>query len=234
MSAERRLAALEAALRDLPRVPAPRELDGLVVAAMHAGQRQERALEALAALGSPRVPGDLEQRVAEELQALEPAGSDASAESGGPLDAGSRVRAPRELELALSGSSPEDVERRLADRFARHIGRLERLAAPAELDARVAADLGRSSSRAARRTLGPILAGAGTLAGALALVLLLRGAPPASEPAYVPRFEVVRGDEASPAGATSSAPSLAAANFLNGLTGGAELVARQLADARGL
>lgn len=51
------------ALRTLPRLAAPRELDGLVVAALHAGARQERAVRELAALPQVAAPRELDARI---------------------------------------------------------------------------------------------------------------------------------------------------------------------------
>lgn len=55
------------ALRSMPRVAAPRELDGLVVAALHAGARQERALREVAALPRVQAPDALDARMEQLL-----------------------------------------------------------------------------------------------------------------------------------------------------------------------
>jgi hypothetical protein len=63
--ARQRLAV--AALRDLPRLEAPAELAGRVVAALNAGARQERALDALRALDRRAAPLELDARLASLL-----------------------------------------------------------------------------------------------------------------------------------------------------------------------
>jgi|Wag4MinimDraft_6_1082665.scaffolds.fasta_scaffold00866_7 hypothetical protein len=54
-------------LRALPRVPAPSELDGRVVAAFHAGVRQTRALDQVQSLSRVPVPSELDARMARML-----------------------------------------------------------------------------------------------------------------------------------------------------------------------
>ncbi len=93
-------------------------LDGLVVAELNAGRRQERAAAALASLKRLEVPPELAALVQARM---------AGAMRSAPDELGRRVA----LELA-SGSGP---------RIERQVSAMARLAAPAELDARVARSL---------------------------------------------------------------------------------------------
>ncbi|MBL8863075.1 MAG: hypothetical protein JNK02_13855 [Planctomycetes bacterium] len=90
--------------RSLARVVAPRQLDGLVVAALQAGARQERAVRAVLDLPDVAAPRELAERVE------------------GP-------RAPRVLERLVS----EDLADPSKAVVRRYASRLERLRAPADL-----------------------------------------------------------------------------------------------------
>ncbi|MBI5432671.1 MAG: hypothetical protein HZA52_07570 [Planctomycetes bacterium] len=112
-----RLQRGERALAGLARISAPAALDGLVVAALEAGQREERAVGALRRLDRVEVPEHLDHAVA-------------------------RTAAP----IAPVAFSAPDVLRRLVEeelsdpskaRVHRFVGSLERVAAPDELFARV-------------------------------------------------------------------------------------------------
>ncbi|MDZ4773768.1 MAG: hypothetical protein SGI72_11620 [Planctomycetota bacterium] len=98
------------ALRGLTPLPAPRELHGLVVAATQAGHRQERAVAALRSIGRATMPPEVDH-------AIWPIG----------------VSAPPVLD-DLVNRSLQDPTHSFARRFA---GRIERLSAPRDLDARV-------------------------------------------------------------------------------------------------
>jgi hypothetical protein len=101
-------------LRSLRERRAPFELTGRVVAALQAGQRQERALDALRTLTRAPAPVELEQKLD-----LGPTGSRPSLAS----------IAPNVLER-LVAEELEDPAKAVARRFA---GRLEHLAAPPDL-----------------------------------------------------------------------------------------------------
>jgi hypothetical protein len=98
------------ALRELPRMSAPRELEGRAVAATQAGFRQDRAVEALRGIAPVTMPIDVDR-------AIWPAGKSA----------------PPVLDRLVDQDLQEQT-RGIARRFA---GRIERLSAPRTLDARV-------------------------------------------------------------------------------------------------
>jgi hypothetical protein len=114
-----RTKALAALVSSLPRRPAPNELAGLVVAAMQAGHRQERAAKALSALSRRPVPSEL------EVVALD---------DDRPGDDSIRAKAPAVLDR-LVDQDLRDHAAAISKRFA---GRLDRRAAPAALRERVA------------------------------------------------------------------------------------------------
>ena len=100
-------------LRGLPAVPAPRDLDGLVVAALQAGARQDRAIRALRSLPSvpaptglfervhgPRAPAVLDRLVGEDL--ADPHKALARRYAGGLR----RLRAPDDLARRVDGHAP--------------------------------------------------------------------------------------------------------------------------------
>lgn len=98
------------ALRGLGALQAPRELQGLVVAATQAGHRQERAVAALRSLGPISMPPEVDHAI-------------------WPLD----LSAPHALDR-LVDRNLQDPTNSIARRVA---GRIERLQAPRDLDARV-------------------------------------------------------------------------------------------------
>jgi hypothetical protein len=102
----RRTAAVSESLSGLPRRPAPQELDGLVVAALQAGHRQDRAVGGLRGLSRLPVPAELAGR-ALDVQ---------------PRDA----RAPAVLDRLVD----EDLRDQTAAMARRFAGRLERRPAP--------------------------------------------------------------------------------------------------------
>lgn len=157
-----RLACQTSLLRSLPRASAPRELDGRVVAVLHAGHREERVAGALAGLTRTRVPRELERALADR-----PLGDP----RGAPI-------APAVLERLVSDDL-RDPSKALSRRFT---GRLPRLRAPEELAARVEAMLLERAPPPRRRRLvwqGALVLIAG-LTGALAWQL--GGAPTVAPP----------------------------------------------------
>jgi len=131
------------ALRGLGSVPAPRDLEGRVVAATQAGFRQDRAVQALRDLGAVTMPVEVDR-------AIWPSGKSA----------------PPVLDRLVDNDLQEQT-RGIARRFA---GRIERLKAPRSLDARVKTAWTAKSAwmRARRRSDWRWLA----LAAALVLVVL--------------------------------------------------------------
>ncbi|MGD2017659.1 MAG: hypothetical protein PVJ89_06075 [Planctomycetota bacterium] len=101
------------ALRSLPRLEAPAELDGRVVASLEAGFRQDRAADHVAGLPRVGAPEELTERVAAEV--------------------GRGLEAPAVLDRLVA----ERVEAPAQGMVRSMAGRLERKQAPAELDERV-------------------------------------------------------------------------------------------------
>jgi len=108
-----RLERLRAALSSLPRLPSPGSLDGAVVAAFHAGHRQERAASAILSLGRRRAPAVLESGVLGRRRAA--------------------LRAPAVLERLVE-EELRDPEAAMARRFD---SRLRRVSAPESLLGRI-------------------------------------------------------------------------------------------------
>jgi len=125
---ERRVAAL----RDLSPLAAPEALDGLVVSALHAGARQERALRHLGALERRLAPAALDERAEERLASLR-------AEDGALLDA---PRSPAVLERLVS-EDLQDLPRAIVRRLT---SKLSRKPAPAELEGRVQRELAKTGT----------------------------------------------------------------------------------------
>ncbi len=146
-------------LAAMVRAPAPRELDGLVVATMHEGHRQDRAVAALRSLGRLSTPGELTGRTLRSRRSLrepwleEPSSDEAAAGSG----------APAVLERLVD----ENLRRGSADAGRRFASRLDRLRAPRVLRGRLEAS--------ARRLLGPDRALRRVIPVAAALLFLLGG-----------------------------------------------------------
>lgn len=115
-----RILRLYDALASLPRHSAPAELDGLVVAATQAGQRQERALAHLRVMLRHEAPAGLESRLAAEPRLT--------------LGSGARLSAPAVLDR-LVDEELRDPAKAMARRY---VSRLERLGPPASLRERVA------------------------------------------------------------------------------------------------
>ena len=118
-----RLARAARALGALERRRAPLELDGVVVAALEAGARQDRAARVLSSLGRLAAPelAELLPELGDELDVIE--GTAAAA----------RLRAPPELERLVA----EELQDPAAARARRYVASLPRFAAPAELAQRL-------------------------------------------------------------------------------------------------
>ena len=151
---------------DLERTEAPRELDGRVVAALEAGHRQTRAAEAVRLLSRSVPPNELERAV-ELSRGLEAVQEDLG-----------RHRAPSILDRLVEEELADPVQARAH----RHLGGLEQMRAPDELDARVEASLrpsdadGPVGARTARtRPRARVLGFLGSLAAALLVWWILPG-----------------------------------------------------------
>lgn len=151
-AARRRVAGLEV-LRSLPSEAAPDALDGLVVAALEAGHREDRAVEELRGVAGPGAPAELEGRLDELLAELRSEGL-----FGQPV-------APEELAPRVD----RDLQDLPAAIVSRQLDRLPQVPAPAGLQQRVDGDLG--SPRPARR-LTLVRGIAAGLAAAAAAALL--------------------------------------------------------------
>jgi len=137
-------------VRTLPRFAPPVDLDGVVVAALQAGMRQKRAIQAITSLTPVAAPDVLAQRIA-------------------------GVTAPAVLERLVS-EDLADPAKAVASRYTR---RLERLRAPTDLEHRLGHPPRRSRSRflpLALVTAGLLLT-VGTLALAHFLRGTTRGVP---------------------------------------------------------
>lgn len=179
-----RLPRREALLRAVPRVTAPDELRGRVVAALHAGERQARAIRELSGLGRLAMPGDIELVApqvarADETDLDRKDELDSLAESAVAADdfedelASANVAPGERPEFAVGRREvPAVLDRLVAEelldparaRVARFVGTLPRLSAPAELASRVAGELARPAPRPTRVSWW--------IAGAAALVIV--------------------------------------------------------------
>jgi hypothetical protein len=194
-SLSQRLACEASLLRSLTREPAPAQLDGLVVASLHGGHREERVASALGNLTRTRVPRELERAL-----------SDRSLD---PLAAGVDPVVPAVLERLVS-EDLRDPSKALSRRFA---GRLPRLRAPEELAARVAATLSESAAPPRRRWAAmPLALALLTVLAAGFVWQLLGGEADAPTPTY--RFAVRYVESADALGPE-------ARSLLAGLSGGA-------------
>jgi hypothetical protein len=146
---ERRQRAVTA-LQRLPRAAAPFELDGLAVASLQAGHRQDRAVEAVRALARERAPADLERRLVQP-------------------------QAPAVLHRLVAEELADPAKANVR----RWTGRLERLQAPADLRRRLEARRGERRARRSTVLLGTlgVLIAVGALL--LVETRLRRGAPAA-------------------------------------------------------
>lgn len=156
-----RAAQAQQLLQSMPRMRAPRELEGLVVAATQAGHRQERSADQLRSLVRLSAP--------EELVA--------------------RVDAQRRAALAERPVAPEELERRLAAELAapeqvmsqRFLHKLERMRAPSDLEARLAARPMRAQRRRALSFAGALV----VLLGLGSLAILQWSSPSPDQPGIV-------------------------------------------------
>jgi hypothetical protein len=158
-----RLSARIDLIRSLPRLVAPRELSSLVVAAIQAGERQERAIRAVRGLGRLRGPRAMDDAVA---AAARRASRDPLAELAG------RRPAPDVLARLVS----EELRDPAKARVARHVRSLPRLVAPAELEHRVHDEMTSAprDSRATRRPRAFLTLLAAVAAGLLVAVIAPR------------------------------------------------------------
>jgi hypothetical protein len=126
----RRSTRLAHELEVLPRPALPAELEGLVVAALQAGQRQARAAQAIAALGRVSSPPDLDRAVDAELGEALDLEEQPETEAS---DALARLAVPGVLDrlVAEELASPSQARAR------RYLGSLRRRRAPEELRLRV-------------------------------------------------------------------------------------------------
>lgn len=133
-----------AALQALQPQRAPARLDGAVVAALHAGARQERVLVHLSAMERQAAPPELDAQIERGL--LWPKGPDAPAELDSLVDAD--LAAPSET---------------MSRRF---LGKLDRLQAPDDLEERLVVRPTRASRQRAFALVGALLLliGMGSLA----------------------------------------------------------------------
>ena len=156
--------ALNAAIRsiallaELPRQGAPHELEGRVVASLHAGHRQTRAADFVASLPTLRAPAALDHLVG-EVVASHTSGPEASEIPPAPLELDARV-----------ADVVAEPEASLVRGMAR---RLDPMDAPAELDQRVDQTLGEAVRPAPRGPKLAVLSGI-AVAAAAALLLVLR------------------------------------------------------------
>jgi len=123
-------------LQTLPRAAAPAELEGRVVAALQAGHRQNRAVQAVADLGRISSPAVLDEFVDADLE--EGLASPARPPSLLELQ-GRRIQAPSVLDRLVREEIAEP-SRSLARRY---LGSLRRKRAPEELRLRVAVSIQR-------------------------------------------------------------------------------------------
>ena len=172
-------------------------LDGLVVAGLNAGCRQERAAQALVLLGRREVPAELDVRVSERF--------------------GRIVRgAPDELDQRVA----HELEGGAGLRAERQVSALARLAAPAQLDRLVESALARSL-RSDRLPLRRWIAIAATLLIAVGVASIARQAGWGAHKAY--EFTVVHTSTASLDPFARSQYSGVSGRWLDGLGASAKL-----------
>jgi hypothetical protein len=120
-----RFARCSTSLSSLTRKHAPQELEGRVVAALEAGSRQQRAIEALVTLGRLKPPAELDGAV------MSQAGGEHTYQLRG------RHSAPAVLERLVN----EELSDLPKARTRRFVGSLRRFVAPRLLEQRVAREL---------------------------------------------------------------------------------------------
>jgi hypothetical protein len=191
-----------AALVELPRRQVPASLEGRVVAALHQGYREDRAISELSQVGGPGAPAELDASLEDLFSELRAEGLLAAPE------------VPSELETRVD----EDL-RDLPGAISAHmLGKLESLSAPDSLAARIEADLAASQGTQAPRTLSltvkrRLAAGLAAAAGLAIWAGLGQNTELVSPPALTPLvvISVDAGSDLSPA----------ARRLFNSLTGGA-------------
>lgn len=127
------LARLTESLYALPRVAAPKQLDGLVVATLEAGAREARAVRAVEGLTHLHSPETLAETLETELEE----GVENSLPTNPLPGSEQRLGAPSVLERLVREELAEPEKHTVR----RAVGGLERLRAPAELEALVQATL---------------------------------------------------------------------------------------------
>ncbi len=135
------------ALTELPREPAPRELDSAVVAALHAGARTERAIQALQRLARLSPPPQLSSALDANSEGNE---HDAEAPPSAEVErlrAAGRAPAPRVLDRLVHEELLDPAKAHVR----RHVGGLHRLTAPEALRERVADNFTRERRERAPR-----------------------------------------------------------------------------------
>jgi hypothetical protein len=147
----RRLMTAGGLVRSLPRQLVPPELDGCVVASLHAGQREDRAVRTVRGLTRLVTPAELSSAVGDAC--------------------GGKARAPAALDRLLA----EDLADPGRSTARRASGRLRRLAAPPELARRLAADLRNETQGARDRWMSRGLLGLALAASLLVIVRLAQG-----------------------------------------------------------
>ncbi len=197
------------ALRELPRQLAPFELDGLVVAALGAGQRQARATRAVSELLRVQSPAELAEAVDSELDAP---GAALAPEAG---EERARLHAPAVLDRLVEEELADPVKARVS----RYLGSLRRRRAPSGLVPRLAHALEQvedARSRPARRALwGGLALASGVLLAWFGSVWLDRGSG-GPEPRAGYDFAIERVS-------SSAGLSPMALGHLDGLSGGLRL-----------
>lgn len=195
------------ALRGLMRLEAPFELDGRVVAALEAGGRQQRALNALGVIGRVEPPLELDRAVDADLEAVEP------------------ILRPQRAPAVLDRLVSEELAAPAKTRVRRYLGTLERMATPAELDARVASELEVLRSRRPSR---PLLRSVTGFTLAAAAVLLIWTAAPTGQRTDTPPVDTTaRYDFELQEGSIDELPWVAS-GLLEGVLGGGLSVRREL------
>ncbi len=217
LAALRRAAAQVRALESLVPKPAPFELDGLVVASLHSGARQDRAVQQVQALASQPVPRELDEAVA-RMVIGDYLGGDADT-APGPF------RAPGVLDRLVEESLSDPLKANAKSMTSR----LGRQGAPDELTERVQSQLQRgdqgtpavasASSSASDEPIGARSVAAALVSMGLAAILVVTIA--------------VRGNQESPSSngdaPAEANPSVALADGAGGegmAAGGPERVAR--------
>ncbi|MFT7668544.1 MAG: hypothetical protein ACI8X5_001237 [Planctomycetota bacterium] len=132
-SAEGMLRSLKA-LRELGRVTAENDLEGRVVAACQAGYREARAIDSLCSLTTEKVPAELDERIDVLISSL---GTEGELSQKTPAELDERVE-----------DSLQDLPQTISRSF---VQKVDRLAAPGELEGRLDKDLLNAGERLGSR-----------------------------------------------------------------------------------